>query len=145
MAIWEPCNYVSNLAYDRLVVEICKQEDWTLDIALAASDSSYELSLSKHATHVQMAYDVIKAILKHFQEIFSDAVTNRVSHNSRFFSIKRQFDIILTFLTSSTKIMTSFGEKYSREILLDSVEIKIMALCYKTMANLTKFHCANII
>ena len=30
MAIWEPCNYVSNLAYDRLVVEICKQEDWTL-------------------------------------------------------------------------------------------------------------------
>ena len=31
MAIWEPCNYVSNLAYDRLVVEICKQQDWTLD------------------------------------------------------------------------------------------------------------------
>lgn len=30
MAIWEPCNYVSNLAYDRLVVEICKQEGWTL-------------------------------------------------------------------------------------------------------------------
>ena len=31
MAIWEPCNYVSNLAYDRLVVEICNQQDWTLD------------------------------------------------------------------------------------------------------------------
>ena len=31
MAIWEPCNYVSNLAYDRLVVEICNQEGWTLD------------------------------------------------------------------------------------------------------------------
>ena len=30
MAIWEPCNYVSNLAYDRLVVEMCNQEDWTL-------------------------------------------------------------------------------------------------------------------
>ena len=30
MAIWEPCNYVSNLAYDRLVVEICRQQDWTL-------------------------------------------------------------------------------------------------------------------
>ena len=30
MAIWEPCNYVSNLAYDRLVVEICNQQDWTL-------------------------------------------------------------------------------------------------------------------
>ena len=30
MAIWEPCNYVSNLAYDRLVVEICNQKDWTL-------------------------------------------------------------------------------------------------------------------
>ena len=29
MAIWEPCNYVSNLAYDRLVVELCNQEDWT--------------------------------------------------------------------------------------------------------------------
>ena len=30
MAIWEPCNYVSNLAYDRLVVEICNQKDWAL-------------------------------------------------------------------------------------------------------------------
>ena len=30
MAIWEPCNYVSNLAYDRLVVEVCNQKDWTL-------------------------------------------------------------------------------------------------------------------
>ena len=30
MAIWEPCNYVSNLAYDRLVVEICNQQDWTI-------------------------------------------------------------------------------------------------------------------
>ena len=25
MAIWEPCNYVSNLAYDRLVLEMCNQ------------------------------------------------------------------------------------------------------------------------
>ena len=31
MAIWEPCNYVSNLAYDRLVVELCHQDDWTLE------------------------------------------------------------------------------------------------------------------
>jgi len=31
MAIWEPCNYVSNLAYDRLVLEICNQNDWTLE------------------------------------------------------------------------------------------------------------------
>jgi len=30
MAIWEPCNYVSNLAYDRLVLEMCNQENWTL-------------------------------------------------------------------------------------------------------------------
>ena len=30
MAIWEPCNFVSNLAYDRLVVELCNQADWTL-------------------------------------------------------------------------------------------------------------------
>ena len=30
MAIWEPCNFVSNLAYDRLVVELCAQESWTL-------------------------------------------------------------------------------------------------------------------
>ena len=30
MAIWEPCNFVSNLAYDRLVVELCNQSDWTL-------------------------------------------------------------------------------------------------------------------
>ena len=26
MAIWEPCNYVSNLAYNRLVVELCHQD-----------------------------------------------------------------------------------------------------------------------
>ena len=30
MAIWEPCNYVSNLAYDRLVVEMCNQDNWIL-------------------------------------------------------------------------------------------------------------------
>ena len=30
MAIWEPCNYISNLAYDRLVLELCRQDDWTL-------------------------------------------------------------------------------------------------------------------
>ena len=30
MAIWEPCNYVSNLAYDRLVVELCSQDSWSL-------------------------------------------------------------------------------------------------------------------
>jgi len=30
LAIWEPCNYASNLAYDRLAVEICKQHSWTL-------------------------------------------------------------------------------------------------------------------
>ena len=30
MAIWEPCNYVSNLAYDRLAVEICSQTGWSL-------------------------------------------------------------------------------------------------------------------
>ena len=32
MAIWEPCNYVSNLAYDRLVVELCSQTDWVMDL-----------------------------------------------------------------------------------------------------------------
>ena len=26
MDIWEPCNYVSNLAYDRLLVEMCVQQ-----------------------------------------------------------------------------------------------------------------------
>ena len=30
MDIWEPCNYISNLAYDRLAVEMCLQQDWTL-------------------------------------------------------------------------------------------------------------------
>ena len=32
MAIWEPCNYVSNLAYDRLVVELCTQTDWVMEL-----------------------------------------------------------------------------------------------------------------
>ena len=31
MDIHEPCNYVSNLAYDRLMLEICLQTDWTFD------------------------------------------------------------------------------------------------------------------
>ena len=31
MAIWEPCNYISNLAYDRLVLELCHQDGWTMD------------------------------------------------------------------------------------------------------------------
>ena len=30
MDIWEPCNYISNLAYDRLAVEMCLQQDWAL-------------------------------------------------------------------------------------------------------------------
>ena len=30
MDIWEPCNYISNLAYDRLMVEMCLQQNWTL-------------------------------------------------------------------------------------------------------------------
>ena len=29
MDIWEPCNYASNLAYDRLMVEMCLQQEWT--------------------------------------------------------------------------------------------------------------------
>ena len=29
MDIWEPCNFASNLAYDRLAVEICSQTDWS--------------------------------------------------------------------------------------------------------------------
>ena len=33
MAIWEPCNYVSNLAYDRLVVELCTQTDWVMELS----------------------------------------------------------------------------------------------------------------
>ena len=32
IAIWEPCNYVSNLAYDRLVVELCSQTDWVMEL-----------------------------------------------------------------------------------------------------------------
>jgi len=28
IAIWEPCNYASNLAYDRLMVEVCLQQGW---------------------------------------------------------------------------------------------------------------------
>ena len=31
MDIWEPCNYVSNLAYDRLLVEICVQQVVMID------------------------------------------------------------------------------------------------------------------
>ena len=31
MDIWEPCNYVSNLAYDRLLVEICVQQVMRID------------------------------------------------------------------------------------------------------------------
>lgn len=29
LAVWEPCNTVSNLAYDRLVVEMCSQTNWS--------------------------------------------------------------------------------------------------------------------
>ena len=34
MAIWEPCNYVSNLAYDRLLVEMCVQQVIVLVLVL---------------------------------------------------------------------------------------------------------------
>ena len=41
MDIWEPCNYVSNLAYDRLLVEICVQQAclWILLVCDVSSPS----------------------------------------------------------------------------------------------------------
>ena len=35
MDIWEPCNYVSNLAYDRLLVEMCVQQAWDATFLLS--------------------------------------------------------------------------------------------------------------
>ena len=31
MAIYEPCNYASNVAYYHTVLEMCQREDWSLD------------------------------------------------------------------------------------------------------------------
>ena len=44
MDIWEPCNYVSNLAYDRLLVEICVQQA-CLWILLVCDESSPSIVL----------------------------------------------------------------------------------------------------
>ena len=44
MDIWEPCNYVSNLAYDRLLVEICVQQA-CLWILLVYDESSPSIVL----------------------------------------------------------------------------------------------------
>jgi len=39
MDIWEPCNYASNLAYDRLMFEMCLQEDWAFSPQTVANIS----------------------------------------------------------------------------------------------------------
>ena len=44
MAIWEPCNYVSNLAYDRLLVEMCVQQVWLICFRIHMS----QLEIRKH-------------------------------------------------------------------------------------------------
>ena len=45
MAIWEPCNYVSNLAYDRLLVEMCVQQVLVLVVYVAVEDLQLCLKL----------------------------------------------------------------------------------------------------
>ena len=45
MAIWEPCNYVSNLAYDRLLVEMCVQQVLVLVFYVAVEDLQLCLKL----------------------------------------------------------------------------------------------------
>ena len=65
MAIWEPCNYVSNLAYDRLMVEMCLQEGWTFPpttvsyIAQAFAINTFASSFMHGSnTHLGAAQDV---------------------------------------------------------------------------------------
>ena len=45
MAIWEPCNYVSNLAYDRLLVEMCVQQVIVLVLVLVVYVAVEDLQL----------------------------------------------------------------------------------------------------
>ena len=47
MDIWEPCNYASNLAYDRLMFEMCLQEDWAFSPQTVGVNARV-LNLSKH-------------------------------------------------------------------------------------------------
>ena len=47
MDIWEPCNYASNLAYDRLMFEMCLQEDWAFSPQTVGVNARV-LYLSKH-------------------------------------------------------------------------------------------------
>ena len=47
MDIWEPCNYASNLAYDRLMFEMCLQEDWAFSPQTVGANARV-LNLSKH-------------------------------------------------------------------------------------------------
>ena len=48
MDIWEPCNYASNLAYDRLMFEMCLQEDWAFSPQTVGVNTRV-LYLSKHS------------------------------------------------------------------------------------------------
>jgi len=66
MDIWEPCNYASNLAWDRLMVEMCKQKSWTfLDTTVTKITQSFAILTFSSAfmhgsdTHLGARQDVM--------------------------------------------------------------------------------------
>ena len=57
MDIWEPCNYASNLAYDRLMLEMCLQEDWAFSpqtVGVNARFKTFDNILGKERKNVIM-------------------------------------------------------------------------------------------
>ena len=55
MDIWEPCNYVSNLAYDRLLVEMCVQQVATIEPSLVSLSSP---GIARKSTLFELSSDI---------------------------------------------------------------------------------------
>ena len=67
MAIWEPCNYASNVAYYHTAREICKRESWTLSNDYGRFQTSFNIRIESILTYT--LYIVVSAMFENFAQL----------------------------------------------------------------------------
>merc|ERR1719192_1416934 len=102
MAIWEPCNYVSNLAYDRLVVEMCNQDNWilgTMEVKKKIAEAFALVTFGSSFMHGS------ETLLGGQQDLLSDDLFTYILHQASMVNIP--YDPVLHDLSISPRNMTA--------------------------------------
>ena len=85
--IYEPCNYVSNVAYFRAAIRICDNEDWSIEdeklnaikrgfLALGVGSSFW------HASHTYVGYSFDNNMIAVIAALMHDASVSPLPSNS---------------------------------------------------------------